>query len=103
MGDIAKQFVKNDYGVTIVKCCASCLHHVSDGRDKIRICRKEHRGHWMDYLCKNGWEMDKGLENAGKGNGRVKKREYIQYILENGLHHADDFEKQFGSKYLTKK
>ena len=103
MGEISKQFVRNEYGVCIVKCCASCAHHVSDGRDKVRICRKEHRDHWMDYLCKDGWVMAKGLENAGKGGGRVKKREYIKFILENGPLRADEFEKKFGSKYLVKK
>ena len=102
MEAFTKEFYKNQFGCLIVKCCASCKHHLSDGRDKVRVCKKYGNEHPLDYLCSKGWEMRPELDNAGKGGGDVKKLAYFKYISENGIHHKDDFERQYGSKYLTK-
>lgn len=103
MGDIVKEFVKNKYGINIVKCCASCRKHESDGDEKKRICKVTRDKHPLDYLCSGCWEMDPRLDNAGKGGGRVKKKSYIEYILKEGIHHSADYERKYGSRYLTKK
>lgn len=103
MEAVAKEFVKNKYGIAIVKCCASCIHHSGCRNDDYRTCLKDRREHHMEYLCKDGWEMTQSLENAGKGGGRVKKKAYIDFVLKNGFSHMEEFEKQYGNKYLTKK
>lgn len=101
MEDFRKEFVKNKYKVNIVKCCASCKFHDSNGDERIRICKRGYGDHELDYLCGGGWEMEPKLENAGKGGGRVKKKEYIQFIMENGIGSAYRFEQVYGSKYMT--
>ena len=103
MEAFVKQFVKNKYGASIVKCCASCKHRQAGASDDIRVCQTGHGKHRKDYLCHDGWEMEPGLENAGKGGGRVKRKAYIDFILKNGIGRADEFEEKYGSKYLMKK
>ena len=64
----------NRYGAGIVKCCASCTHKVIDTRSRICDC-----GGGIvkpSDLCTD-WQVQKGLENAGKGGGKVKKRAYL--------------------------
>ncbi len=99
----SKQFVKNKYGISIVKCCASCKHHDSKGEDKVRYCKKGYGKHYLDYYCGRDWEMNPSLNNAGSGGGKVKKPEYIRYITSNPNRTASDFERLYGSRYLTKR
>lgn len=67
----------NKYGAGIVKCCASCVHKVID--TKLRICDCG-GGVVRPSDCCTDWQIQKGLENAGKGGGRVKKRAYLYTI-----------------------
>ena len=78
-----KEFVKNKNGIDIVKCCASCRHHDSDGREKVRICKKGHGERALDYLCPKDYDMNPSLDNAGMGSGKIKKPHYLHYIVEN--------------------
>ena len=103
MEAVIKEYVKNKYGIAVVKCCASCLHHDSKGEDYIRYCKKGMGKRRLDYCCGSGWAMMPSLDNAGKGGGRVKKPQYIKFVLDNGPGHADMYERQYGSRYLTKK
>lgn len=73
-----KLYETNQYGVKIVKCCASCKKRVLDNR--IRICMAGEGGVPASYLC-NNWVMNPNLEKAGKGDGKVKKYDYLLYVL----------------------
>ena len=74
--DKKKVFAKNRYGISIVKCCASCRFKKCDSRT--RLCTNGEGSVPSDYLCRN-WEMAYGLDNAGKGGGKVKRAAYLQY------------------------
>ena len=74
-----KTFTKNKYGITVVKCCASCRNKKCD--NNVRQCTKGEGRVPSDYLCAD-WEMDEGLENAGKGGGKVKRAGYIRYATD---------------------
>ena len=102
MEAVAKEFKRNNYGILIVKCCASCVNAHSKGDDK-RYCSLGGRAHNSDYYCGKHWVMKEGLKNAGKGGGKVKKKQYFDYINKYGIHHEEDYIRQYGSKYLTKR
>lgn len=103
MEPVFNDYVKNQYSISIKKCCASCLHHDSKGEDYIRYCKKGMGKRRLDYYCGSGWVMMPGLDNAGRGGGRVKKPQYIQYVREHGPGHAEEYEMQYGSRYLIKR
>ena len=97
-----KEFVRNQYGVQIVKCCASCVHNgLTSHGDDMRVCKRGFGENPSCFLCKGGWKMKAGLEEAGRGDGKVKRKAYFDYIWKNGLHHSEDFERRYGSKYLN--
>lgn len=74
----SKLFTKNKYGITIVKCCASCSFKKIDNR--MRICMAGEGAVPASYVCQN-WQMSPDYEKVGKGGGKIKKYEYLQYIL----------------------
>lgn len=68
--------VKNRYGIEIVKCCASCKNKRCDNH--ARICVAGEGIVPSNYLCAQ-WEMDYGFDTAGRGDGRIKKRMYLDF------------------------
>ena len=110
---VIEEFERNRYGINIKKCCASCLHHTDGSKDHLRLCNRYGIENPLDYLCVKGWEMMRpgnppkpgeiNLQNAGRGDGSVKKPQYIKFVLDNGPGHADLYERQYGSRYLTKR
>ena len=75
-----KRFLtKNRFGITIVKCCASCRHKKCDNR--MRLCMRGKGNVSPDYLC-DKWEMAEQLEIVGKGDGKVKQKEYLEFCSE---------------------
>lgn len=103
--EVHKEFFKNRFGCSIVKCCASCKHKQYDNNN--RKCEIDGSAVRPDYLCSDRWEMSDKLDNAGKGGGKVKRREYLMSVLSDksvGLSLAsirEDFEKVHGSIYVT--
>lgn len=71
-------YYTNGYGIKIKKCCASCSHMQPD--NKTRICMRGEGIVAPTSYCLD-WELRKGLENGGKGGGKVKKGDYLQYCL----------------------
>ena len=61
--------VRNGYGVTIKKICASCKHKQCEN-DGSRICQKMNIKVMQNTHCRL-WEMRDGLKNAGLQNGGV--------------------------------
>ena len=113
MGEITYEYVKNKYNISIKKCCASCQHHTDGSNDRKRKCNKYATEHPADYCCNKGWELmhpsdppkpgEINYDNAGRGDGFVKKPQYIKFVLEHGPGYADMYERRYGSRYMNKK
>lgn len=73
-----KPYENNNMGIPIKKCCASCEHKRFDNKN--RICLLGEGMVPPSYVCKR-WRMSSNLLNVGKGDGRIKKREYLMYAL----------------------
>jgi hypothetical protein len=71
--------VRNDRGVKVKKCCASCEYKDID-KDGNHVCRLMQILRNAKDKCPN-WEMSQGLRNAGKPYGRVKSKQYLRYVL----------------------
>lgn len=85
MGEaFVKEMVKNDHGVRIVKCCASCANCAEDCakmRANVRMCMAGHGEHDKSYLCSD-WKMKKFYQDFElKPFGRIKKPEYLKWLL----------------------
>ena len=78
-----KIFTRNAYGVQVCMCCASCAYKELNGIEK-RLCMKGEGQVKRDYVCKS-WKMAAAYENAGKGDGKVKKLSYLKFALESGV------------------
>ena len=113
-----KTFTKNDNGVDIVMCCASCRHHQSDG-SKDRTCKckiqQDDEGncaeHDIAYLC-SGWRIDDKVRVGAKvslktlklvPSGHVKRKEYFEFCAKHGYtfkEGREPFEREYGSIYM---
>lgn len=75
-----KLFTKNKNGFRINMCCASCGH--KDVKDsKLRICRLSNQDVDKEYYCP-AWKMAGIFEDFVEGMGRVKKKAYLEFILD---------------------
>lgn len=104
------EYILNSHYVKIKKCCASCQHKkIRDQR--MRVCGAG-KGIVRHYETCELYTMDPALDNAGKGGGDVKKKQYIYYVYENADNKTDDgmrvsidslrkeYEDKFGSRIL---
>ena len=57
--EVIRKFVKNRFGITIVKCCASCSHK------SYNLCDAGYGEVSQNHLCPK-WSMKENLKNAGK-------------------------------------
>ena len=69
----------NGHGVRIKVCCASC--HFKEYTASGRVCSLRKRQVGSSDLC-GEWVLSEGLKNAGRGGGRVKKLEFLLYVLD---------------------
>jgi len=77
-----ENYETNKHLIQIRKGCISCAHKGYDYKEKdenLRLCKLDHERHPRCFLCER-WEMHPGLENAGNSGGRVKRREYLEYL-----------------------
>lgn len=99
-----RKTVKNDYGVDIVVCCASCM---SKGfkNEKERKCLRRHGAVTYPSEFCDDWRMAENLQRAGRGGGRVRKRAWLKYVEEHGKSDQTikDFERKNGSRFLCLK
>lgn len=103
-----KAFYRNGYGVPIVMCCASCAHKLFD-KGGLRVCTKGEGVIRTSYLCSD-WVVSPKLDNAGKGGGKVKKKNYLLFVsnyprpADNGIvtlsEIREEYEKRFGSRFI---
>ena len=80
-----KIFTKNKFGISICKCCASCMKKSFDKR--LRLCTVGEGLVLPSHVCKK-WVMSPYLENVGRGTGYVKRKDYLLFaldrLMENG-------------------
>ena len=80
--------VRNAHYCKIKKCCASCQHKCIES-DGTRVCAQMMLKVQQKFKCKQ-WQMSDGLKNAGKCNGKVKRKEYLIYVQEIRCAESDD-------------
>ena len=73
-------FTRNNQGVMIKRCCASCAYkQLTDSRTGRRCAI--HDAKVKPHNTCGLWQMSSGLEVAGVGMGMVKRKEYLQYLM----------------------
>lgn len=73
--------MKNQYGIEIKQCCASCRHKDLTRLISSRFCLQHHKSVKPGEWC-NQWAMSEQMEAAGSGRGMVKRKAYLKYVLE---------------------
>lgn len=75
-----KVYTKNIHGITVKKCCASCSYKDLSKAKHVRFCTQHEKEVKACGLC-SLWEMSKQVQLAGWSQGRVKRKEYLEYLL----------------------
>ena len=73
--------MKNQHGIEIRECCASCKFKDLTRLISSRFCLQHHKSVKPRGHCKE-WAMSEQMEAAGSGRGKVKKKAYLKYVLE---------------------
>ena len=76
-----RQVTRNQHGIEVKKCCASCKHKDLTRLVLARYCSQHHEKVKPRECCEQ-WEMSEQMEAAGSAGGKVKKKAYLQYVLE---------------------
>ncbi len=75
-----KEYIRNAHGIAIKKCCASCRYKDLSKAHSTRFCTRRRKDVKAHNLCRH-WEMSKQVQMAGWSEGRVKRKEYLRYLL----------------------
>ena len=73
--------MRNSHGIEIKKCCASCKHKDLTRLLSARFCSLHQKKVKPREGCKQ-WEMSEQMQAAGLSGGKVKKKEYLKYVME---------------------
>ena len=73
--------MKNQHGIEVKECCASCRHKDLTRLISSRFCL-QHQKKVKPRECCEQWEMSEQMEAAGSGRGKVKKKAYLKYVIE---------------------
>ena len=73
--------MKNSHGIEVKTCCASCRFKDLTRLMNSRFCTQHHQSVKPGGWCEQ-WAISDQLAAAGAGGGRVKRREYLRYVLE---------------------
>lgn len=94
--------MKNQHGIEVKECCASCRHKDLTRLISSRFCLKRHKSVKPKSHCQQ-WEMSEQMEAAGSGRGMVKKKAYLKYVLEvrEDESLADQLKIQFPHKSIS--
>ena len=75
-------YSENGNGMKVKMCCASCANKALTGKLRYRKCLKHQCKTKAHNVCCD-WKMNKPSQQAGTpGDGRVKRREYLMFLLE---------------------
>ena len=109
---------KNVFRIVVKKCCASCTRKDLTRALSARWCEKHEKKVMACDYC-NRWRMSRQLRMAGFARGKVKRIEYLRYLMaeremesvaeQNGLtiemksieQIRVEFEKEYGSIYIN--
>ena len=105
-----EEFTRNQHGVQIRKCCASCQHKMYSDDDELRCCALTNCEHLRCHLCED-WRLARGFKKAGNSGGMIKRVEYLEFLADIRAKETKDeqrsiediraeFEKEHGSIYL---
>ena len=93
------QVTKNQHGIEVKKCCASCKHKDLTRLVLARYCSQHHEKVKPRECCEQ-WEMSEQMEAAGSGGGKVKKKAYLKYVLD--VREDESLADQLGIKFPHK-
>jgi hypothetical protein len=74
------QVMRNEHGIEVKKCCASCKHKDLTRLLSARFCSLHQKKVKPREGCKQ-WEMSEQMQAAGSSGGKVKKKAYLQYVM----------------------
>lgn len=76
-----KNFATNSCGIGIRKCCASCIHKCLSSTSA-RTCALLGKKEEVDQLhvCDH-WQMEPSFDYAGGSQGRVKKKDFLVFVM----------------------
>jgi len=71
--------LRNAQGIKVKRCCLSCTHKFYDSRGQRRcdLCQ-------LRVGVKDGcdrWEMNAAMKQAGLRQGKVKRQDYLRFVL----------------------
>lgn len=78
---ILTMYSENEYGMSVKRCCASCVHKALTEKLSYRKCLKHLCLVKPHNVCRD-WTMNMRSKQAGASEGKVKKREYQLFLLE---------------------
>ena len=73
--------MRNQHGVEIKECCASCKHKDLTRLLSARFCSLHQKKVKPRECCKQ-WEMSEQMQAAGLSGGKVKQKAYLKYVME---------------------
>ena len=73
--------MRNEHGIEIKKCCASCKHKDLTRLLSARFCSLHQKKVKPREGCKQ-WEMSEQMQAAGLSGGKVKKKAYLKYVMD---------------------
>ena len=111
---IRKRFVRNQFGIRVKKCCASCAFKDLKRAVTERYCKEHAKTVNPGEVCEC-WKMSSLLQSMQFSDGQVKRREYQFYLLkvrteelEKGVKKQKsietiraEFESLYGSIYIN--
>lgn len=71
---------RNKHGVRIARCCMSCAFKEESELKTIRVCSLDKLPHHRCHMCRD-WQASQTMEGAGTSGGRIKRREYLMFVL----------------------
>ena len=71
---------RNSHYINVRRMCASCHRRTVDDEGD-RICEPTQKMVEQKSKCRY-WQMSAAMMNAGKGLGRIKRREYLMFVIE---------------------
>lgn len=73
-------FKNNSFGVAIKMQCSSCAFKDMTRAVSTRYCTKHERSVEPNHVC-SLWSMSDQMKMAGRSEGKVKRLEYLRYLL----------------------
>ena len=73
--------MRNQHGVEIRECCASCRHKDLTRLLSARFCSLHQKKVKPRECCKQ-WEISEQMQAAGLSGGKVKKKAYLKYVMD---------------------